>query len=843
LPGRIRLAIGSVALMATFFASTAGNDANSGTGPSAGSAKRTIAAGAALLGPGDILLVRGLGTDYDEGIGPYIAGGASWGGATRIAAYPGETVWMQPSSDSSTPSSIGSCIWLSYNISYIEFDGINCDGTYVTRPPVWFSTNDGYNPHHIRFQNAEVIGGTIGASGAILLGNHTTVGAIGSHQVLNNVIHGGGIAGGCGYACSSYGVYMAGPDNLVDGNEIYDVSGFGMQVYNSAGDAAINNTVTNNYIHDISRTGDLDQCGGIIIAGNSNTFYNNVIDTVSIGNVNAANAGLYIYYGDGNRFWNNTIYNTSNSGIYLAASAFGNGGATNTDTRNNLVYLQGGTAYINNGGGTNTQSNNMFSGVNPGFVNAAAGDFQISTTGAAYRTGAFLSTVTTDILGVTRNNPPSIGAFEGDDPPPIEDGDIVVVGDNTGDTYPGIVATRIRKDTPTTNFGGQTILTVEKYDASAHGSTLLRATGLSAIAPGSVVLDATLNVYLEAVNGVGGTNTISMYRLLRSWTEAGATWNTFDGSTSWGTVGALNTTTDRSSVAAASASVASTTGAWYQWTGAQFIAEVQAFIDGSLTNDGWVLERTDGGAGDETSRIFTSEEGVDGHRPYLTVTVLPDIEVVSIGDNSSDDVAGTSETHIQAEFTTSNAGSNPQLSINKYAAGFYINALIKFDLSSLMGRTVTDAALGLYYEFGSLGDNTFTLRRLLRNWTEAGATWNTYDGSNNWGTAGATNASDRSATASGSVVITETDYGYYEVQDAQLIADVQDMLDGAVSNYGWVIERSDGADDFTYKVFTASEGADGFRPYLRLTLEAEAGVIIGAMYFPMIASAGINFHV
>lgn len=74
--------------------------------------------------------------------------------------------------------------------------------------------------------------------------------------------------------------------------------------------------------------------------------------------------------------------------------------------------------------------------------------------------------------------------------------------------------------------------------------------------------------------------------------------------------------------------------------------------------------------------------------------------------------------------------------IKDLAANF--RSLHRFDVSAILGATVIDATLTLTLGTGSiLTDYTFSLHRLTQpNWTEFGVTWNTYDGTNPWTTAG-----------------------------------------------------------------------------------------------------------
>lgn len=68
------------------------------------------------------------------------------------------------------------------------------------------------------------------------------------------------------------------------------------------------------------------------------------------------------------------------------------------------------------------------------------------------------------------------------------------------------------------------------------------------------------------------------------------------------------------------------------------------------------------------------------------------------------------------------------------------NIILSFNISSIQESTIANATLSLYiYSNGGTNDPAapFNAYRLTKtNWTELGATWNTYDGSNNWATAG-----------------------------------------------------------------------------------------------------------
>lgn len=370
-----------------FVATTGGDDTRTCLqATTLGTPKRTINNALGCLTPGDTLLVRG-GT-YVESLINVIPSGTSWSATVRIAAYPGETVWMAPTSGN----------WVIYfdgTPSYIEFDGININGAGIGDASVFFDDRTGGAPHHIRFQNAEVHHreGAGNTNAAILIAGH-------DNEFLNLTVHGTG---------GPYGFYIHGTANLVQGCNIYATSLAGIQLYHNASAPGYlapptANIVRGNRIHDITQSyffGAVDtRLWGILDAGVNDVLVNNVIYGLSLAYV-PTNAGIYAYYSSGTKVWNNTIYSNTTDGIVI------NAGSTGAEVRNNIGYANAGSQYTNEGTGT-TATNNLL-GVNPLFVNPAAGNFQIALGSPALNTGVTLVAVPTDILGVTR---PQRGAYD-----------------------------------------------------------------------------------------------------------------------------------------------------------------------------------------------------------------------------------------------------------------------------------------------------------------------------------------------------------------------------------------------------------------------------------------------
>lgn len=100
------------------------------------------------------------------------------------------------------------------------------------------------------------------------------------------------------------------------------------------------------------------------------------------------------------------------------------------------------------------------------------------------------------------------------------------------------------------------------------------------------------------------------------------------------------------------------------------------------------------------------------------------------------------DSYINGSSVDTNYGSQTYLRVYNVGDGVGPRrALLKFDFSALpVGAIITYATVSLYYYAHDGGDpvnGVHNLNRLTRTtWTEAGVTWNKYDGTNSWTTAG-----------------------------------------------------------------------------------------------------------
>jgi len=125
---------------------------------------------------------------------------------------------------------------------------------------------------------------------------------------------------------------------------------------------------------------------------------------------------------------------------------------------------------------------------------------------------------------------------------------------------------------------------------------------------------------------------------------------------------------------------------------------------------------------------------------------------------------------------TVNFGSNVNLWIYCVASG-NARGILNFDVSDLpAGATISSAKLNLNYYSRAYADpvglsvDVFKVTR--DNWTEAGSTWNKYDGSNDWTAAGGDYVTSNPAGAN---VNMPADYGWIEWE-------IKDIVEDAIAN-------------------------------------------------------------
>lgn len=416
--------------MAFYYVSPTGSNANSGTNQS--SPWQTLAFAYPHLTPGDTLWVMP-GT-YAEYVTAGVPSGTSWANKIRIAALTPGTALLFP------PVGGFHAVIFSNNESYIEWDGIDIDAANVERDGFRVECFDlgGGNagfPHHIRCQNCTILGsqlntGSGSAQPQSVQFIDTVGGSTGFNELLNCVIRRCG-----GNNDFAHGVYVSSSDNTLEGNDISDFLGAGLQVYNghvSVGGLidASRNKVRRNTIHDNRFVFNNRGWGVTASSGVDNEVSNNLIFNIVTAGPSSGGGGLNVFTGTNCQILNNTVAGCT-LGITLDA------GATSCDLINNIAYGND-LDYRDNGSGNNLDAHNLI-GVNPLFANVSTDDYSLQAGSVAINAGLTLAGIVNDRLGFTRpfGAAYDYGAYEygaggGGSPDVPADGAIVVFDTCTG---------------------------------------------------------------------------------------------------------------------------------------------------------------------------------------------------------------------------------------------------------------------------------------------------------------------------------------------------------------------------------------------------------------------------
>jgi Right handed beta helix region len=349
---------------ATYFVSPTGSNANPGN---EALPFLTLNYAVTQLQPGDTLYVRA-GT-YPESLINQIPSGTSWEAPVTIAAYPGETVILQPPSGHHVVELHG----LTKN--YIVLKNLKLDGALVRSHVVRI----GYTPrqpnstaHHIRLDGVEVMNGK--SQGILVTAK--------SHHcefIDLNVHHNGSDK-------RDHGLYLQGSFHVVyRGSYAYNKS-YGIHAYGAGSD----NTFIGARIHH-NRI-------GVQSTHDRNRWINNLVYANTTG-------GIITNNGDDAKYLHNTVVFNGRWGININYRY-----VARAQLINNIVY--GNTWGIRDVGRDTVKSNNLLT--DAGFADPTNHDYRLTRGSSAIDAGMPLPEVTTDYLRAPRpdGNGWDIGAYE-----------------------------------------------------------------------------------------------------------------------------------------------------------------------------------------------------------------------------------------------------------------------------------------------------------------------------------------------------------------------------------------------------------------------------------------------
>ena len=180
------------------------------------------------------------------------------------------------------------------------------------------------------------------------------------------------------------------------------------------------------------------------------------------------------------------------------------------------------------------------------------------------------------------------------------------------------------------------------------------------------------------------------------------------------------------------------------------------------------------------------------------------------------DQAPTGDNYINNDVPTANHGTDASFYGGEYNGGAQVaRGLLKFDLSAIPSSAVVASATLSLWITTDYATNTriYRIFRQKRAWTETGSTWNKYDGTNNWQTAGGFGADDCEQTDIGSVSIANNTAVGTEIQWSLTAAAITEMIDGTFSNNGFFIKADTETDDM-WGYYAREWTTSGQRPKL-----------------------------
>lgn len=190
---------------------------------------------------------------------------------------------------------------------------------------------------------------------------------------------------------------------------------------------------------------------------------------------------------------------------------------------------------------------------------------------------------------------------------------------------------------------------------------------------------------------------------------------------------------------------------------------------------------------------------------------------VTISENGTATYSGVTDTQIKESAATTNYKNDQYMEATSYDTADHTHAILRF-ANPLLGGTVlvSSASLDVYHESFDTGSRNISIYEVLRAFTHD-ATWNTYDGTNNWQTGGGLGASDYNSTALATLSVADTT-GFKTWSGSSLATYVQNKLNASSPIILMMLRDPHNSNDFKFNNFRSSNHATSSdRPVLTFT--------------------------
>ncbi|MGQ9585404.1 MAG: DNRLRE domain-containing protein [Anaerolineae bacterium] len=344
---------------------------------------------------------------------------------------------------------------------------------------------------------------------------------------------------------------------------------------------------------------------------------------------------------------------------------------------------------------------------------------------------------------------------------------------------------------------------------------------LGSLPPGAHIVSATMRLFTNEVQDPEPRNmTVNAYKVLRPWTEMGATWNQANAGVNWNLPG-CNGVSDRELTAAATV-VVNAPNASYDF---DITSMVQGWMDDPASNHGVLLV----GSGSTVTYEFYSSEWSDPLvYPTLLVTYLPGAPTptptwTTTPPTPTATASTTPVWHTVALYGVDDSFMyqyDPDVNYGnwwrmEFRAGGAKRPILRFDLGSIpAGATIASATMNLHTTSAqSVPDRSTTVSvyQVLRAWNEMQVTWNHALTGTPWSGGGCNGVLDRDFTEVTHVVVNQPNTAYaFDVTSL-----VQGWVNVPATNFGMVLIAS--GPTVGYEFYSSEWAIMAERPSLTVT--------------------------
>jgi hypothetical protein len=169
------------------------------------------------------------------------------------------------------------------------------------------------------------------------------------------------------------------------------------------------------------------------------------------------------------------------------------------------------------------------------------------------------------------------------------------------------------------------------YYSSSVNYTCWVAFDTSSIPSNATIVSSTITFY--QTDGLG-TDTVSVFRVLRNWIASQVTWNSWKTSNSWTTAGGRSSGNDRAASSSLDYSFDNSVGA-HNMCSASIATDVQNWVNGTNADYGWAFYVTSTLVTNNYHTCDSDASTTQSQRPKLTVRYTTPDAVTTIGTGSS----------------------------------------------------------------------------------------------------------------------------------------------------------------------------------------------------------------